>query len=650
MSVRVAMAEPPTTTPLAPAPPERDILLATKLHVPRPRPGFVPRPRLLDQLSKGTAPGLTLVCTPAGFGKTTLLAEWARTGHRPVAWLSLDPGDNDPARFWRHAAAALDTVRPGLAERVAGLLGGLPASFEAVVATLVDELAAEEVVLVLDDYHLVQAPAVHASLEFLLEHLPPQLRLVVASRADPPLPLARLRAGRQLLELREADLRFTSAEAAELLRAAVEVELPEAAVAALEERTEGWAAGLQLAALSLQGQLDVDAFVQTFSGSHRFVLDYLTEEVLDRQPPELRQFLLETSILDRVCGPLADAVTGRGDGQATLEQTERANLFLIPLDEERRWWRYHHLFADLLRARLEREQPERAPVLHRAAAGWCEAHGLADDAIRHALAAGDLTWGARLVEQHFEAVLGRREDATLRRWLETLPAEVVRSRPRLCLLQAFWALIGSRVEAVERLLDAAERAFEAAAEEQYEPAVGRTASLVANIPAAIARMRAGAAHLRGDAEQTILFARRALAELEAGEWMLESVTRWNLAAAEWVRGRPAEAERGFLSHGSSLAAWRGTGQLTLAAWGYDHLGRVQRAQGRLGAARATYREALEAVAGEPGQPAMPAAGIAHVAWPRWPMNATSWTPRSNTPPRAWPCPGSSAGPCRWWPA
>jgi LuxR family transcriptional regulator, maltose regulon positive regulatory protein len=338
---------------------------------------------------------------------------------------------------------------------------------------------------------------------------------------------------------------------------------------------------LQLAALSLQGQLDVDAFVQTFSGSHRFVLDYLTEEVLDRQPPELRQFLLETSILDRVCGPLADAVTGRGDGQATLEQTERANLFLIPLDEERRWWRYHHLFADLLRARLEREQPERAPVLHRAAAGWCEAHGLADDAIRHALAAGNLTWGARLVEQHFEAVLGRREDATLRRWLEALPTEVVRSRPRLCLLQAFWALIGSRVEAVERLLDAAEHAFEAAGEEPYEPAVGRTSSLVANIPAAIARMRAGVAHLRGDATRTILFARRALAELEAGEWMLESVARWNLAAAEWVRGRPAEAERWFLSHGSSLAAWRGTGQLTLAAWGYDHLGRVQRAQGRL---------------------------------------------------------------------
>ena len=252
------------------------------------------------------------------------------------------------------------------------------------------------------------------------------------------------------------------------------------------------------------------------------------------------------------------------------------------------------------------------PELHRAAAGWYEAHGLVDDAIRHARAAGDLPWAARLVEQHFEAVLGRREDATLHRWLELLPAEVVRSRPRLCLLQAFWALIGSQVEAVERLLDAAERAFANAGDEPYEPAVGRSASLVANIPAAIARLRAGSAHLRGDAEETIAFARRALAELEEGEWMLESVTRWNLVAAEWLRGRPAEAERGFLSASSSLATWRAAGQLTLVAWGYDHLGHAQRAQGHLGAARATYQEALEAVAGEPGQPVMPAAGIAHV--------------------------------------
>ena len=608
------MAKPATTMPSTAAGHERHVLLATKLHIPRPRPGLVARPRLLDRLGEGVSRQLVLVCTPAGFGKTTMLAAWAHAGQRPVAWLSLDAGDNDPARFWRHVAAALDTVRPGVAERVAARSGGQSAPFEAVATTLANELAgaAEPVVLVLDDYHLVQAPPVHQSLELLLEHPPVGLRLVLAGRADPPLPLARLRASGQLTELREADLRFTSQEAAELLRAAVGPELPDAAVAALEARTEGWAAGLQLAALSLKGHLDVDAFVRTFSGSHRYVLDYLTEEVLDRQPPELRGFLLETSILDRLCGPLCDAVCGRSDSQALLEQVERANLFLIPLDDQRRWWRYHQLFADLLRARLEHEEPERVLELHRAAAAWCEEHGLADDAIRHARATGDLPWAARLVEQHFEAVLGRREDATLRRWLELLPAEVVRSRPRLCLLQAFWALIGSQVEAVERLLDAAERAFADAGDEPYEPAVGRAASLVANIPAAIARLRAGAAHLRGDATQTIRFARRALAELDEGEWMLESVARWNLVAAEWLRGRPAEAERGFLSAVSSLAAWRASGQLTLVAWGYDHLGHAQRAQGRLDAALATYQEALEAVAGEPGQPAMPAAGVAHV--------------------------------------
>jgi LuxR family transcriptional regulator, maltose regulon positive regulatory protein len=384
------------------------------------------------------------------------------------------------------------------------------------------------------------------------------------------------------------------------------------AVAALGNRTEGWAAGLQLAALSLQGRSDIGEFVEGFSGGHRYVLDYLAEEVLDRQAPQLRTFLLESSVPERLCGPLCEAVTGRADSQQLLEQVERANLFLVPLDDVRGWWRYHHLFADLLRVRLQQQRPERVPELHRAAAGWCERHGLVDDAIRHARAAGDMTWAARLVEQHFEAVVGRREDATLRRWLELLPAEVVHTRPRLCLLQAFWVLIGSQVEAVERLLDAAERAFTDAGDEPYEPAVGRAASLVANIPAAIARLRAGAAHLRGDAEQTIALARRALAELDEGEWMLESVTRWQLVGAEWLRGRPAEAERGFLSAISSLAAWRATGQLTLVAWGYDHLGHAQRARGHLGAALATYRQALEAVAGEPGRPDMPAAGIAHV--------------------------------------
>jgi LuxR family maltose regulon positive regulatory protein len=278
------MAEPPATASSAAATAAPDALLATKLHVPRTRPGFVVRPRLVDQLAQAHEGELVLVCAPAGFGKTALLAHWARRDPRPVAWLSLDDADNDPARFWRHATAALDRVRPVDAERVAALLQGLqPTSFEAVVTTLVNELAGvtEEVVLVLDDYHLIQAPPVHASVGFLLEHLPASLRLVLASRADPPLPLSRLRARGQLAELRAAELRFTTQEAAALLRTAVGAELPEAAVAALGERTEGWVAGLQLAALSLQGRTDVAAFVEGFSGSHRYVLDYLAEEVLD---------------------------------------------------------------------------------------------------------------------------------------------------------------------------------------------------------------------------------------------------------------------------------------------------------------------------------------------------------------------------------
>jgi LuxR family maltose regulon positive regulatory protein len=603
------MAEPPTTTPSTATGPERDGLLATKLHIPRTRPGFLARPRLLERLAEGMGRELVLVCTPAGFGKTTRLADWARGGQRPVAWLSLDEGDNDPARFWRHAAAALDGVHPGVAERAAALLGPpSPRSFEGLVAALANELAgvADEVVLVLDDYHLIQAPPVHASVGFLLEHLPACLRLVLASRADPPLPLARLRARGQLAELRERDLRFTPEEAAELLREAVGSDLPAAAVVALEDRTEGWAAGLQLAALSLQGRTDITAFVEGFSGSHRYVLDYLAEEVLERQPEQLRGFLLETSVLDRLSGPLCEAVTGRADSQQLLEAVERANLFLVPLDEVRGWWRYHHLFADLLRARLQQEQPGRVAELHCAAAAWCERHGLVDDAIRHALAAGDATWAARLVEQHFEALLRRSEDATLHRWLEELSAGVVRSRPRLCLAQAFWALIGGRLEVVEPLVADAERAFAAVAEEPYEPSVGRATSMVANMSAAISALRAGLARLHGDAERTSGFGQQALAQLTEDDRTLRFQVGLYLAVADWLRGRLAEAEHAL----AGLVPEQGTaGERYLAVRDYD-LGQVQRARGHLGAALRTYQQALDA-SSEAGHP-LPPAGMALV--------------------------------------
>src|SRR6266516_2626477 len=322
------MAEPPAAGPAGVATSGQDVLLATKLYVPGPRPGFVPRPRLADRLEEGLARGLVLVCAPAGSGKTVLLADWARRRGRPVAWLSLDAADNDPARFWRHAVAAL-------------------------INKLAAQPAEDKAVLVLDDYHLIDSQPVHEAVLFLLEHLPPGLRLVLASRSDPPLPLARLRACGQLAELRAAELRFTADEAAALLREAIGADLPGATVAALTARTEGWAAGLQLAGLSLRGQADAAGSVAAFSGSHRYVLDYLTGEVLEGQTGQVRGFLLETSVLERLSGELCDAVTGRAGGHAMLEQVERAGLFLVPLDEVRGWWRYHHFFADLLQARLQ---------------------------------------------------------------------------------------------------------------------------------------------------------------------------------------------------------------------------------------------------------------------------------------------------------
>jgi len=609
----------------------QDVLLATKLHVPRPQPGFVPRRRLVEALGEGLARGRVLVCAPAGFGKTALLADWASGGGRPVAWLGLDNGDSDPARFWRYVVAALDRARPGLAERVGPLT---PGSFDGLVTALINELAADpgadEVLLVLDDYHLVDSEAVHASVAFLLENLPPGLRVVVSGRSDPPLPLARLRARGQLAELRAADLRFTAEEAAVLLGEAVGPGLPAVAVAALVARTEGWAAGLQLAGLSLRGQPDEAGFVAAFSGSHRFVLDYLADEVLDAQPGPVRAFLLETSVLERLTGELCDAVAGRVGSQAMLEDIERAGLFVVPLDEVRGWWRYHHLFADLLRVRLQAEQPARVQALHRAAAAWCEEHDLADDAVRHALAAEDPEWAARLVERHVETLLGRGEGVTLRRWLSALPAQSVRGRPRLYLAQAYGAGMGCRTEALEALLDDAERAFAASGDEPYEGPAGRPVSVLANVPAGVAFLRASLARLRGDIALAADCNRQALAHLGEDEWLMRSFVRWNRAAVDWLGGRLGPAERGLAG---VLAERRAVGEAFRRAGVeptevlrgveggaaffagflamrvcYD-LGAVQRAQGNLDAALATYRQALE----EPGQSSQTAhTGIAHV--------------------------------------
>ena len=596
------MGEPTVTAP------ERDVLLATKLYMPGPEPGLVPRPRLLGRLDEGLARGLVLVCAPAGYGKTVLLAAWARHGGRPVAWLSLDAGDNDPARFWRHAVAALDRARPGTGERVAPLLGPpAPSSFQGLVTALINELAADEALLVLDDYHVIGSAQVHQSLAFLVEHRPAGIDVVLASRSDPPLGLARLRARGQLTEVRAAELRFTPAEAAELLQHAASG-LPDASVAALAARTEGWAAGLQLAALSLRGHDDAAAFVAAFTGSHRYILDYLAEEVLEQQDEQLRAFLLETSVLERLSGPLCDAVTAGEGSQALLEEAERAGLFLIPLDEVRGWWRYHHLFSDLLRARLQAEQPGRVPKLHRNAAAWYKEHGLADDAIGHAVAAGEMLWAARIIEQHFNMVYNiRGEAATIHRWLSVLPAEVVRSRPRLLLAQALMAATSGHIEVVGPLLDAVECAPPGWADEPFEPTAGVAASHLINVPATTTLHRSYLAQLHGDAEATAAFAAQALAESKPEERMLSASAHGFLAVAEWLRGRLTEAERAFAS---SVTGWREIGQLTITAWGYYSLALVRRAQGRLDAAALTCEQALDTLVTLGRAP--PAAGPGHV--------------------------------------
>jgi LuxR family maltose regulon positive regulatory protein len=602
------MAEPLTTAQDPAARPTRDVLLATKVCAPRPRPGLVPRQRLVERLVAGTQRELVLVCGPAGFGKSSLLADWAHRGQRTVAWLSLDEDDNDPSQFWRHVAAALDVYRPGLAEDVVAQLGApSSSSFKTPVTVLINALAeaGDAVVLVLDDYHLIEEPAVHRSVEFLLEHLPSALRLVLASRADPPLPLARLRARGQLTELRAADLRFTAAESTELLRAAIGPELSDSAALALVDRTEGWVAGLQLAALSLRGRSDVTGLVEAFSGNHRFVLDYLTEEILDRQDQQVREFLLETSVLERVSASLCDAVRGRTGSQQLLEEVERANLFLHPLDEARHWWRYHVLFADMLRAHLRRWDPHRVAALHGAAALWYERNDLPDQAIQHALSAGDGATAGRLIERHLEdQILRRNEAATLARWLVALPADVLDRRPRLRLGLAVAALMGGRLDEAERQLSVAEHAFEHASLEPYEPSVGRTASILYNVPAMLATCRADLARQRGNAELAYRLAYQAEAHLEDADRVLGSIVRYNVAVADWMDGRLDDAERQL---NDVVATRTASGERHLVLRASYNLGGVQQAQGQLGAALRTYRRGLEMASVH-----LPSAGMAHV--------------------------------------
>ena len=394
-------------------------LLETKLHIPRWRRSLVARPRLSERLSHGAESALTLVSAPAGFGKTTLLAEWlaaAPAAGRSVAWLSLDQRDNDPALFWTYLVAALNTGVPGVGSGSLSVLQPPQPPNEAGLVALLNDLDAisNDVVLVLDDYHVIDARDVQDGMAFLLEHLPPQIHLVIACRADPALSLARLRGRGELVEIRAADLRFTPDEATAYLNGAMGLALTAHDIDTLEGRTEGWIAALQLAALSMQGRADAAGFIGGFAGDDRYIIDYLVEEVLQRQSTPVRQFLLQTCILSRLSGPLCDAVTGRVGGRAELAALERANLFLVPLDDRRNWYRYHHLFAEVLQAHLRDERPDDVPGLHLRASAWFAESGEPTEAIRHALAAGDFDRAANLIELAIPATGRARQEATLR--------------------------------------------------------------------------------------------------------------------------------------------------------------------------------------------------------------------------------------------
>jgi LuxR family maltose regulon positive regulatory protein len=576
-------------------------ILTTKLYVPPARPERVSRPRLIQRLDEGLRPGhrLTLLSAAAGFGKTTLLSDWIHQRNGPVAWLSLDAADNAPGRFWTHVVAALQTVYPEMGRSVLAALGSPnPPPMESLLTALINELAATQapLTLVLDDYHAVKERAIHEGLSFLLEHLPPQVHLVLASRTDPRLPLHRLRGRGQLIELRVADLRFTPDEAATFLHAGMGLALSAEDVNTLEQRTEGWITGLQLAALSMQGQADISGFVRAFAGSHRFVLDYLVEEVLSQQPRQVQRFLLETSILDRLSGPLCDAVwsgeshpgsPGEGEpvestqvGQEILEALEQRNLFLVPLDGARRWYRTHRLFADLLRSQYQRlgDPLGCAPVdeLHRRACAWYEAQGFLDEAVHHALAAGEAGRAADLVEGHGLEMLKQGELTALLRWLEALPAEHIQDRPRLCVHHAWALALTGQLDAVEPHLQAAER--------------GTETSPLDDQPGHVAAIRAYVAAQRGDLPRATELAQQALAWLHEENLVVRSVVAFTLGGAYLLAGDRVAAARAF-SEASEMG--QAGGNLHLAVPASAHLADLEVEQGRLHRAFAAYRRAWE---------------------------------------------------------
>jgi LuxR family transcriptional regulator, maltose regulon positive regulatory protein len=607
-------------------------ILATKLYIPPPRPRVVHRARLIDRLQAGLQrmPGVILISASAGFGKTTLVSDWLwetmneergtitedESPHRSsfpvpsssfltprfkVAWLTLDKDDNDLPRFLAYVIAALQTIAPTVGEAT---LAALHASrsqppTDVLLTALLNDLAAlGDAVLVLDDYHAIDCPPIDEALTFLVEHLPPQFRLVIATREDPPLPLARLRAQGRLTELRATDLRFTPDEAAAFLNQAMGLHLSASDIAALEARTEGWIAGLQLAALSLQGRVDSAAFVEAFTGSHRFVLDYLMEEVLQRQPEPVRRFLLQTSILNRLCGSLCDAVNESAGGRSVLEMLERGNLFVVPLDDSRQWFRYHHLFADVLAARLIDEQAAGVSELHRRASAWFEQNDLPAEAIQHALLAQDVERAANLIERVWLGMDLSYQSAAWLRWAQQLPDDVIRAHPVLCLGYAWALLNGGEMEACESWLRDAERWIDPTPEAASQMAVVDEAEYRA-LPAAIASARAYRASALGDIPGTIRHARQALALAAEDDVVRRTQATALLGLAEYANGDLPAAERSLLAF--QATALQG-GDMATALGITFILADIWRALGWLRKAISAYRQALHLAAKQAALP------------------------------------------------
>src|SRR6266498_1165010 len=593
-------------------------VLATKLYIPPPPPKVVVRTRLIERLNEGLSAGgkLTLISAPAGFGKTTLVSEWITGSDRQVAWLSLDEGDGEPVRFLTYLIAALQTVAPNIGEGIMGALqSSQPPPIELLLTALLNNINSipGDFVLVLDDYHVIDATQVDEALTFLVEHLPPQMHLVITTREDPALPVPRLRARRQLIEFRAADLRFTPSEAAEFLNQVMDLNLSLEEVAVLETHTEGWIAGLQLAALSMRGRQDIPGFIQAFAGDNRYIVDYLVEEVLQRQPQPVRNFLLQTAILDRLSGPLCDAVIGNhpeGTGQeassARLESLQRGNFFLIPLDDKRHWYRYHHLFADVLRMYLMTEQPDQVPALHRRASEWYEQNGSATDAIHHALAADDFERAADLIERAVPEMRQSRQEATMLGWLQTLPDELFHRRPVLSVYYAGALLLNGKLEGVESRLRDAERWLGTNTNRSERPEASSAEMVFVDeeefrrLPGWIAIYRAASALALGDVHDTVKYARQALELVPEEEDLGRGAAAGFLALVYW---RSGDLEAAHRSWSDCMARLQKAGYLSDALGSAISLAYIRITQGRLHEAIRTYEQALH-MAKEQGTPTL----------------------------------------------